>query len=465
MIRIKNTLNSKIQNITNKNINWYTCGPTVSDHSHLGHARNYIMNDIIKRIFERFEYNINLVMNITNVDDKIINKAYMEKVTYKDISQKFEQSFWEDMDNLNIQRPNTVTRVDEYMDKIIQFVQDIIDNGYAYQSDGSVYFDSQKFNVDFTTYFEQKSNNYEIEDSEFTKYKKHKNDFALWKKSKEGEIAWESQFGDGRPGWHIECSSMCCSIFGDTLDLHSGGIDLKFSHHSNEIKQCMAKYKKEWCKYFLHIGHLHIDKLKMSKSLKNFITIKDVLKTYSSNQIRFLFANHQYDEPMDFSYSRLDQTNIDLETILNFIKNIGGNIKNNRRNDYYFDLTKYKTKIEKMLLTNFNTAGVIKVLMDMIKNINPNLEKMGLDKLDQTRSFVLNLMNTFGIDLETKGDLTTEKYIDEFIKFRDTIRLWAFENKQFELLQLTDKVRNETLLNLDVIVEDKGKNPSTWKWN
>jgi len=265
------------------------CGPTVYDHSHMGHAKTYVCSDILRRILtDYFGYNVKLCMNITDIDDKIIMRANERKLEFSEFSRSQETEFLNDCEALNIRLPSVITRVSEYVPEIVDYIKKIIDNGYAYESNGSVYFDVLKFDAaENHKYAKLEPTNFGnlelLKEGEgaltgegAVSEKKNEQDFALWKKSKEGEPFWDSPWGTGRPGWHIECSAMASSIFKEhPIDIHSGGIDLKFPHHDNELAQAEAYYDcNQWIKYFWHTGHLHIKGKKMSKSLKNFTTIK-----------------------------------------------------------------------------------------------------------------------------------------------------------------------------------------------
>merc|ERR1712137_1377161 len=363
----------------------YICGPTVYDSSHVGHARNYMTFDILRRIMsDYFRYDVFYVMNITDLDDKIIIRSHQrhlqsviefiatldhpsvdtdqvktlisqgellvslknaaiadisactgslketlaaltkEGVTvpaefqteycvqegYLNLARHFEQEFFEDLDMLNIRRPNAVTRVSEYVPNIVDYVQKIIDNGYAYESHGDVYFDLQSFEKDGFTYHKCSPSLSSEASAELLDegegalvrggYKRHPFDFALWKQSKPGEPGWDSPWGKGRPGWHIECSAMAGDLLGSNVDINCGGVDLRFPHHDNQLAQSEAHYGcKQWVNYFLHTGHLHIQGHKMAKSLKNFITIRECLRIYSANQLRIMFLKHRFDSPLD----------------------------------------------------------------------------------------------------------------------------------------------------------------------
>jgi len=477
---ITNTLNdTKEELITlNNTINWYSCGPTVYNDSHIGHARNYIVNDIIRRILLYYGYKVKLVMNITDIDDKIINKSkeiYNDGKEFLKISTKYEKSFFDDMDKLNIMRPDIITRATQYIEEIINYISNIQKNGFAYESNNSVYFDSQKYYESFKDNFNLNLNKESFDQDKISE-KKNPQDFVLWKKSKDGEPFWESPWGEGRPGWHIECTSMASDIFGNTFDLHSGGCDLKFPHHENEIKQANAhNNKNKWVNFFIHVGHLNIEGLKMSKSLKNFITIKEILEKYNSNQLRLLFLMHKYNHTMDYSEDRLKQTNDILKNYTNFISNITILTENNNKYlqddfDIIDEIDNIKEKIDFNFKDDFNTPEVINNLNDMIKKINKYiLSKNGykISIIKQSSDYLQKILNVMGINFNTSNNQNkiTDKLLDIICNFRDDIKEYAFKNKQYELLKMTDKIRDYDLPNLNIIIEDKGKDKSIWKFN
>ncbi|CBZ55622.1 hypothetical protein NCLIV_060470 [Neospora caninum Liverpool] len=279
---------------------WYGCGPTVYDASHMGHARTYVTFDVIRRIMSDYlNYDVTMCMNITDIDDKIIKRSIEQGVDFLTLARHWEKEFFNDMAALNVRLPSVVTRVSEYIPEVLSLIERIVKNGYGYESQGSVYFDTQTFRkTDKHIYGRMEPSSVSDESRVLegegelgltSSEKRHPCDFALWKKAKEGEPSWDSPWGKGRPGWHIECSAMADSILPFPLDIHSGGIDLRFPHHDNELAQSeAANDRPQWVNYFLHSGHLHIHGAKMSKSLKNFITIKECLSRFTARQIRLL---------------------------------------------------------------------------------------------------------------------------------------------------------------------------------
>ena len=310
-----------------KRVTWYQCGPTVYAESHLGHARTYVSLDVIRRITQDYlGYKVLLCQNITDIDDKIIIRSSERGIPFRELASKYETEFLEDMSMLGIQTPDMMTRVSEYMTEIVEYVQRLESKGFAYCANGSVYFDTEAFEKAGHTYGklmpEQIGNAELLAEGEGAladkEGKRRPHDFALWKKTKDHtddgiiEPSWDSPWGKGRPGWHIECSAMSGSAMrkfgGGGLDVHAGGVDLKFPHHENEIAQSEGyEGKNQWVNYWLHTGHLHIHGFKMSKSLKNFTTIRQALEDYSARQIRFCFILHKYNDPMDYDFNSMTQ--------------------------------------------------------------------------------------------------------------------------------------------------------------
>ena len=319
------------------------CGPTVYDHSHMGHAKTYMQSDILRRLMtDYFGYNVNLCMNITDVDDKIIIRANERGVKFDEISRHMENEFMKDCEALNIRLPTVITRVSEYIPEIVDFIQKIIENGFAYEANGSVYFNVIKYSEsDDHTYAKLEPTSFGnmelIKEGEgaltaetVASEKINSQDFALWKKAKAAEPSWDSPWGKGRPGWHIECSAMAGAVFKEyPIDIHSGGIDLKFPHHDNEVAQSEAYYGCDnWVNHFWHTGHLHIAGKKMSKSLKNFTTIKQMLETYTAKQIRFMFLLHQWNIMMNYSpENSFPEAIVKEEQFNTFFKNVKAQLR------------------------------------------------------------------------------------------------------------------------------------------
>lgn len=501
-------------------IRWYACGPTVYDASHMGHARTYVSFDIIRRILtDYFHYDVHLVINITDIDDKIIKRSEEENVEFSALAKKWELDFWEDMKNLNVLLPTSITRVSEYVDDIIKYIEKIIENKYAYVCEGNVYFDIDAFKNSGKheyakmepTSVQDESRILEGEGSlgVVAKTKKNSYDFALWKASKPNEPSWKSPWGYGRPGWHIECSTMASNILGKVLDIHSGGIDLRFPHHDNEVAQSEAFYDhRQWVNYFLHSGHLHIEGLKMSKSLKNFITIKNMLSKYTSNQIRILFLLNKWDSFMNYKPDGESMTQcIEIEKfITNFLAIINMKIKNfdfSANNLYWSDednkmnstFRKTKIQIHECLLDNFNTPEAVLAIQKLITEIHnylKNEKKTQLGLLIEMKQYITFILSTFGLTYEDakKADFDKfDKVLHVLGDYRKAIRCILQKNAKLiktvsketkendtnankvytdfienikgsneELLKECDMLRDQHLLNLGILLDDRNNN-------
>ena len=311
-IRVYNTLTGKKEELVPLvpgQIGMYVCGVTVYDHCHIGHARAAMIFDVIRRYLEYRGFGVKYIRNITDVDDKIINRAREEKCEPREIAEKYTAEYNQDMERLGVRPASIEPKATEHMKEIIELIQRLEEKGYAYRVDGDVYFDIRKF----TDY--GKLSNRDLESMragsrvEIDPRKKDPLDFALWKSAKEGEPAWESPWGPGRPGWHIECSAMSMKHLGETFDIHGGGEDLIFPHHENEIAQSEASTGKPFVRYWLHNGFVNINQEKMSKSLKNFFTIKEVLALYSSEALRLFLLIHSLPQPGEFYRCWLERCN------------------------------------------------------------------------------------------------------------------------------------------------------------
>ena len=513
-LMVNNSLcNKKVEFFTksgDRKLNWYMCGPTVYDSAHLGHARTYLTFDIIRRILiNYFHYDVNLFMNITDIDDKIIQKSNEQKRDFSEFAKYWENKFFKDMEALNIMYPNYITRVSEYIPEIILFIETIIKNGYAYEKNGSVYFDIEQYKKGNHIYGklvpQDKNQNLEaLEEAEGAlskgtfDEKKNKGDFALWKASKKDEPFWDSPWGKGRPGWHIECSVMSYSVFGTSLDIHSGGIDLRFPHHDNEIAQTEAHDEsKQWINYFLHTGHLKIEGLKMSKSLKNFKKISDFISLYNPNTFRLYFCNSKWDMDMDFTENGLSMANSNDKKIQEFFQNMKVWIReNNLKKDLKYDnedinlnkiFNETKKNIHLSFCDNFNTPVVVSNILELIKKVYEYEDKCRTEKklklhliygIGKYISDILKCLglvyNTEFIDYfklnENMGNKTTEEILSPLINiltnFRDEIKnTCILEKDTKKVLTLCDKLRDDVLPNLGIRIEDKGKGEkSIWKF-
>lgn len=463
---------------------WYMCGPTVYNHSHLGHARTYLSFDILRRLLtDYFGYKVTLVMNITDIDDKIIINSQKAGQTLEEFGRYWEAEYFDDMQKLGIDPPDVLTRVTEYVPEIVLYIQKIIDNGYAYLSNGSVYFDTTTFRAKHQycklepTALSDTERLQEAEGALSDIYSQEKRcmaDFALWKKSKEGEPSWESPWGPGRPGWHIECSVMASDNLPCPLDIHSGGIDLAFPHHDNELAQAEAYFDcQQWVNYFVHTGHLHIDGRKMAKSLKNFITIKEALQTYTSRQLRMLFVLHKYDTLMSYSDGSLDEAKERERQVNEFVLHAKATIRSSRiaqpqklkqsDKDLLAEFRVLQTQVHAALCDNMSTDVAMNLLTELITKANLYMEKPDFKALVLTAiyNYIITMMKAFGLDYESGpgGEKSVEQVIgpvaDAVSSFRDRVRSAAREGNTKGVLEACDQVRDVDLLRAGVRIEDK----------
>jgi cysteinyl-tRNA synthetase len=482
-----------------KRINWYMCGPTVYDAAHLGHARTYLSFDMIKKVLrDYFGYDVVLCENVTDIDDKIIIKSNEAKEDFAKFARKWENDFFEDMGLLNVELPDMITRVSEYVPEIVKFIAKIIENGYAYESKGSVYFDVDRYSKSGKHVYGKLAPN-SVNDESLIKEaegaltsgeseKRTTRDFALWKKSKPGEPKWASPWGDGRPGWHIECSAMCSNIFGGHLDIHSGGVDLKFPHHENEIAQTEAHFDHhQWINYFFHSGHLNIEGLKMSKSLKNFIKIKSLLQVYNARQLRLLFLLHKYDVVMNYTESSMTEAVEKDKRYTEFFLNLKANMrvhgiteeqKWNEKDFELFNLFQEKKKlVHQHLCNNFYTPGVIHDIDILISAVNTYMSKdpIKYPLLNSIGDYIIFIYKCLGLAYEKKKPQGGEEaknqnveeivtpYVDALANFREKVREAGKAKDTVGVLRFCDEVRDETLPTLGIRLEDKAQG-TLWKY-
>jgi len=319
-IRIYNTMSREKEvfvPLTPGKVNMYVCGPTVYDYIHIGNARPAIFFDVVRRYFEAVGYEVNYIVNFTDVDDKLILRSQETGLTVPELAEKFIAAYYEDIDALGIRRASVNPRVMHHIPQIIAFIEGLVERGYAYESGGDVYFRTLKFpEYGKLSHQNPEELQYGIR-IEVGEKKENPQDFALWKAAKPGEIFWESPWGPGRPGWHIECSAMAREYAGDTLDIHGGGHDLQFPHHECEVAQSEALTGKPLARYWMHNGYINIDNEKMSKSLGNFVTVKDLLKRAKPAAVRYFMLSAHYRSPLNFSEETIRQAENSIERIVN----------------------------------------------------------------------------------------------------------------------------------------------------
>ena len=440
-MKIYNSLTNSLENfnsIEKNKVGIYVCGPTVYNYIHIGNSRPIIVFDVLARYLKSIGYEVKFVQNFTDIDDKIIKKSIEEKVPFKDITEKYISAFLEDISKLNIIEGILRPRVSENIPEIIQMIENLIDNSYAYELNGDVLFDVHKYR-DYGKLSNRTISN--KENVEETETKKNVEDFALWKKKKEGEPYWDSPWSKGRPGWHIECSAMSEKYLGKNFDIHCGGLDLIFPHHENEIAQSICSHceKTTFANYWMHNGFVEINGEKMSKSLGNFITLHDILKKYEGNILRFFMLTSHYRKPINFSYENIEiakKTLSSIEDTLYRYESISNTQNSNKEILKLID--KFNDKFEESLDEDLNTPAAISSIHDHIKDINKLILNNGYIELKNVVDNLRDkLVNILGVELNmVKNNKIEEQLIDLLYRIREDAR----SNKNYEL---SDFIRDE----------------------
>jgi cysteinyl-tRNA synthetase len=460
MLKLYNTLSRKVEDfvpLNPPNVGVYICGPTVYDYFHIGNARTFIMADIIRRYLEFKGYDVKFVMNLTDIDDKIIKKSIEEKIPAGDVAKKYSDAFFEDIKRLRIKPATLYPKATEHIGEILGMINNLIDNGAAYNVDGNVFYNVSSFKT-YGKLSGKKIDELEVGARvEVMEEKQNPLDFALWKKSKEGEPFWKSEWGNGRPGWHIECSAMSCKHLGETFDIHAGGNDLIFPHHENEIAQSEAATKKPFVKYWLHFGFLNINKEKMSKSLGNFFTARDVLAKYSAEAIRLFFSQAHYRGPVDFTDELLDSAEKGLEKLKNLRSAIVSAINKNKPGGVVpgFNFHHFEKSFTDALDDDFNTPQAVAVIFDFVKEANRTIsdkENINLNFYLSLKEFLIKTAgDILGIVSFEEKELKSDSLLEnELIKILIDIRLKAKNEKNF---QLADDIRKR-LESLGITLKD-----------
>lgn len=381
-MKVYNTLTRKKEElvpITPGEIKMYACGPTVYNYIHIGNARPLCIFDILRRYLEYRGYNVKFVQNFTDIDDKIIRRANEEHVDFSEISERYIKEFWTDADGLNVRHATINPKATENVDAIIQIISTLIEKGYAYEAQGDVYFSTEKFK-DYG-----KLSHQPLEDLEagarimVGEVKREPMDFAVWKAAKPGEPAWDSPWGKGRPGWHIECSAMNWRYLGDTIDIHCGGQDLIFPHHENEIAQSECFTGKPFAHYWMHNGYINVDNVKMSKSLGNFFTVRDVAEKYGYEPIRYLLISAQYRSPINYSTDIIEQCIAALNRLYTCRDSLDFELKNAVDAEHDGDkaiidgFNKYREQFIAAMDDDLNTADAIASIFELVRDINTNV--------------------------------------------------------------------------------------------
>ena len=454
-MKIFNTLSGKkevFEPIEDNKIRMYICGMTVYDETHIGHARTFLSFDLIVRYLRSIDYEVQYIRNITDVDDKIIARAEELNISPSELTKDCINSMQNDFKALGMISPDAEPRATENIDSIISLITKLIDKGHAYVGESDVYFSTESFEE------YGKLSKRKLEDMlsgariDIDLDKKNPADFVLWKKDTEG-LKWDSPWGPGRPGWHIECSAMSMDALGETFDIHGGGSDLKFPHHENEIAQSECVTGKEFAKVWMHTGSLRIDEQKMSKSLKNFITIKEALNESSSEVLRFFLISSHYRSPLNYSDEGLKEAKNSLDRLYNSLQDLS------YETDKHVP-SEYSEKFHNAMQDDFNSPSAISVLFEMVKQINILKKEDQLTLANTLASELISLSNILGILLDnpkeyfTSGIDLSNQDIEEAIERRNKAR----KEKDFEL---SDKIRDDLLEN-GIILEDKGTK-TIWK--
>jgi cysteinyl-tRNA synthetase len=471
MLKVFNTLTKKeeeFRTIEPNAVKMYVCGITPYNSCHIGHARCYVVFDVIRRYLEFLGYKINYIQNFTDIDDKIIKKSLDENVEFKQISEKYIAEFFDVMDELNIKRATKNPKVSDNMDKIISFIESLIKKDFAYEMNGDVYFKVKNFK-EYGKLSGRDINDLKVGARvDVNEQKLDPLDFALWKKAKAGEPSWDSPWGKGRPGWHIECSVLALDNLGESIDIHGGGADLVFPHHENEIAQSESMTGKPFSNFWIHNGFVMINKEKMSKSLGNFFTLKDVLEKYNPMVLRlFLLTNH-YRKPLDFSDDKLVENTKRFDKFLNFYKLIEKLKQNNKENfdlvikqkdNFKFeDIEEIKQNFLNAMNNDFNTAMALAELHKLIDLGNNFSDK---DVVKTFSAFVNfeELINILGLDFKDSLELERENIdnlSDEILKLIE-LRKKAREDKNWAE---SDRIR-DLLKEKNIEIKDT-KNGTEW---
>ncbi len=456
-MKLYNTLTRKKEEfvpLEENKVKMYVCGPTVYDYIHIGNARPYVIFDTIRRYMEYKGYEVNYVQNFTDVDDKIIKRANEENVSAKDIADRFVNEAIKDADGLNVEPATKNPRVTEEMPYIIEMIETLVEKGFAYEVNGTVYFDTKSF----AGYGKLSGKNIDDLEAgariEIDREKKNPMDFVLWKPFKPGEPKWDSPWGDGRPGWHIECSVMAKRYLGDTIDIHAGGEDLIFPHHENEIAQSEAANGKPFSKYWLHNGFINVDNEKMSKSKGNFFTLREIAKVIPYDVIRFFILNGHYRSPINFSKDLMEAAGNGLDRIKNCVKDLSfiavngkdGDISESERK-LIEECVKYKERFEESMDDDFNTADAVSSIFEFVKfankNVNENSTKLFADAVLLK---IVELCHILGIEPLKENKSSDDEEIELLIAERQEAR----KNKNWAE---ADRIRDE-IAKRGIVIED-----------
>jgi len=448
-MRVYNTLSGRKEEFQFQGgeVKVYVCGVTPYDDCHIGHAMSYIVFDVVRRYLEYLGYQVKYVQNFTDIDDKIIARANAQGISAQELSGRFIERYFVDMDALNIQRAHVYPRATQEIPRMLEVIQALVNKGHAYPSDGSVYF-RVRSKPDYGKLSHRRLDDMRPEGEEG--HKEHPLDFAMWKATKPGEPAWESPWGLGRPGWHIECSAMSLTYLGTTLDIHGGGQDLIFPHHENEIAQSESYSGAPFVRYWMHNGLLQLGTEKMSKSLGNLITVREALKRYGADAIRLFVLNSHYRSPLTYSEEVVDAARKGVERLRQALQPV----KVDNREPAP-DAEPYRKRFVEAMDDDFGTPQAVAALFDLARSIN-TWKEQGKD-VSQAQGMVRDLAGLLGLTLKEENDLPlgAQPLLELLIKVRAELRT----AKQW---QLADRVR-AGLMELGITLEDTSQG-TTWKY-
>lgn len=478
-MRFYNTMSNKIEEfetIEKGKVKMYVCGPTVYNYIHLGNARPIIVFDTLARYFKYRGYDVTYIQNFTDVDDKIIKRANEEGISVKEVTEKYIKGFFEDIEPLNISDDIVRPKVTENIPEIIEIIKKLIDEGFAYEKDGNVFFEVKKFE-EYGSLSNQKIDELEIGARvDIMEEKNNPLDFALWKRKKEGEPYWDSPWGQGRPGWHIECSAMAKKYLGDTFDIHGGGQDLVFPHHENEIAQSRCAYHGNFANYWLHNGFIQVNGDKMSKSLGNFFLLREILGKFPGNVVRLFILGTHYRKPINFSMDNMEDSRKTLKNIITSMNNfseiigkfsdkgshegeVSDNTGNNSINEFKEKVNELDKKFMEAMDEDMNTPQALAVIFDQIKETKKFSVNISNREEAETLNYSYNslrkkLEEVLGIVLvledENKNFKNNDKLTGNLIELLIKLRADARKEKNFKL---SDEIR-DNLKELGIEIQD-----------
>lgn len=454
-MKVYNTLTNKKEEfvpLEEGKVKMYVCGPTVYNYIHIGNARPFIMFDTLRRYLEYKGYDVTYVQNFTDVDDKIIKRSHEEGISPEEVAEKYIKEYFVDCDGLGIKRATVHPQVTQNIPQIIEFIQELEEKGYAYAVNGDVYFDTRKFEG----YGKLSGQNIDDLEAgariEVNEQKRHPMDFVLWKAKKEGEPGWDSPWGEGRPGWHIECSVMSKRYLGETIDIHAGGQDLTFPHHENEIAQSEARSGKPFAKYWMHNGYINVNNEKMSKSKGNFFTVRDISKKYDLEIVRFFLLSAHYKSPVNFSDDLLAQAGAGLERLYNTkeklvftLSHLEGEMTDAEK-ALVEELDGFRKKFVEVMDDDLNTADAITAIFELSKFINLNVDENSSKKFAEKCLAEFNELTGVLNIVNKEKDNSVDAEVEALIQQRTD----AKKNKDFAK---ADAIRQQ-LLDMGIVLED-----------